>query len=123
MAVARMLPELIRSLFQKPVTVRYPFERVPAPKGLRGKPVCDYSLCTGCRMCSRDCPAAAIEMADMGQRTSRPVFHYDRCAFCGQCADTCPRKAISLTAEYELSAFSKDDLVSINPSRSESAAG
>lgn len=112
MGLAKMLPELIQSLFHKPATIRFPAERVPAPEGLRGKPVCDFSLCIGCRACARDCPAMAIEMADVGEKLPKPVFHYDRCAFCGQCADSCPKKAITMTREYDLASFSRAGLTS-----------
>lgn len=111
MGFGRIVPELLRNLLHRPVTVRYPFEKVPAPPGLRGRPVCQYDKCVGCSMCAKDCPALAIEMVGAAPRALRPVFHYDRCAFCGQCADSCPRKCITMTAEYELSALSKEELV------------
>lgn len=112
MGLARMLPELMQSLFRKPATLRFPFGPAPAPEGLRGKPVCDLGTCIGCRSCQRDCPAAAIDMVDMGAKLPKPVFHYDRCAFCGQCADSCPKKCITMTHDYELSSGSRDQMVS-----------
>lgn len=112
MGLARMLPELLKSLLSKPATLRFPFEPAPAPEGLRGKPVCDLDNCIGCRSCQRDCPAAAIDMVNMGDRLPKPVFHYDRCAFCGQCAESCPKKCISMTHDYDLSGDSREALVS-----------
>jgi formate hydrogenlyase subunit 6/NADH:ubiquinone oxidoreductase subunit I len=110
--LARMLPELLHSLFAKPATLRFPFEPAPAPEGMRGKPVCDLDSCIGCRSCQRDCPAAAIDMVNMGDRLPKPVFHYDRCAFCGQCSDSCPKKCISMTHDYDLACDSREALVS-----------
>lgn len=106
-----MLPELLGSLFKKPATIKFPAERVPFPEGLRGRPVCNYEQCIGCRMCERDCPAAAIEMMPVDGK-NKPFFHYDRCAFCGQCQDTCPRKAITMTNDYLLASDSRSKLFS-----------
>ena len=39
--LAAMLPEIARHLFRKPATVEVPFQSIPQPKGLRGKPVMD----------------------------------------------------------------------------------
>jgi formate hydrogenlyase subunit 6/NADH:ubiquinone oxidoreductase subunit I len=93
--------ELLRSLGKKPVTLRYPFERLPPVEMLRGKVNIDMSKCVGCGLCVRDCPTFALEMVGKGP-TCDLVYYLDRCAFCGQCEESCPREAIQLTAEYEL---------------------
>ena len=123
MKLAKILPEVIESLFKKPATVAFPFGPAPAPDGLRGKPVCDLDACIGCRSCQRDCPAGAIDMVNMGGRLPKPVFHYDRCAFCGQCADSCPKKCITITRDYELSSTSKEEMVSPSKTQTSEAAG
>jgi len=60
--VAPFLPELLRSLFKKPVTVKYPFEKDPVPKDFRGNVVFNAPKCIGCMICVNDCPAEAIDI-------------------------------------------------------------
>lgn len=57
----------------------------------------DPSLCSGCGLCVRDCPAQALELIKES-RTKFQLVHYPaRCAYCGQCEDNCRRGAISHT--------------------------
>jgi formate hydrogenlyase subunit 6/NADH:ubiquinone oxidoreductase subunit I len=105
-----MVKELLAHLFKKPATSKYPFVKAEVPEGFRGKQVYDANLCISCGLCSRDCPAKAIEMVEVeGKR--RPLFHLDLCVFCYQCAESCPRNAIKSSAFFELAAINKSDLV------------
>jgi len=105
-----MVKELLSHLFKKPATSKYPFVKAEVPEGFRGKQVYDPDLCISCGLCSRDCPAKAIEMVEVeGKR--RPLFHLDLCIFCYQCAESCPRNAIKSSKFFELAAISKSDLV------------
>jgi formate hydrogenlyase subunit 6/NADH:ubiquinone oxidoreductase subunit I len=84
--------------------------KAEVPAGLRGKQVYDINLCMSCGLCSRDCPAKAIEMVEVdGKR--RPLFHLDLCVFCYQCAESCPRNAIKSSEFFELASTNKSDLV------------
>ncbi len=108
--VSPMVKELLAHLFKKPATSKYPFVKAEVPEGFRGKQVYDANLCISCGLCSRDCPAKAIEMVEVeGKR--RPLFHLDLCVFCYQCAESCPRNAIKSSAFFELAAINKSDLV------------
>jgi len=105
-----MMKELLSHLFRKPATEKYPFVKVEVPEGFRGKQVYDINLCISCGLCSRDCPAKAIEMVEIdGKR--RPLFHLDQCIFCYQCAESCPRNAIQSTKFFELATTDKSTLV------------
>ena len=55
-----LLPELWRTLFTRPITVRYPFGPLELPPYFRGKVTIESALCTGCGACVRDCPAFAL---------------------------------------------------------------
>ena len=94
--------EVLRSgLAKKPVTLRYPYEKIPPVEGLRGKVIWDTDLCVGCGICVRDCPAFALEM--IGKRMTAELKYYlGRCQFCGQCEESCPRNALKLSQEYEI---------------------
>lgn len=116
-----MQRELLRSLRKKPITLRYPFERVAPPEGLRGKHSWDMEKCIGCGICVRDCPSFAIEMIGKGLTAEFKVY-LDRCTFCAQCQESCPKEAIKLTTEYELAAYNHDQLIQEwkRPTKSES---
>lgn len=106
-----MLHDLARSAFRRPVTERYPFEKRPAPRELRGMLHWDPEQCTGCALCAKDCPAEAIEIITIDKASKRFVlrFHVDRCTFCGQCAYSCRQGCLDLLAEeYELAQADRD---------------
>jgi formate hydrogenlyase subunit 6/NADH:ubiquinone oxidoreductase subunit I len=108
--VSPMVKELLAHLFRKPATSKYPLVKAEVPEGFRGKQVYDINLCISCGLCSRDCPAKAIEMVEVdGKR--RPLFHLDLCIFCYQCAESCPRNAIKSSKFFELASTNKSDLV------------
>ena len=109
-ALSPMIKEAFSQLFAKPNTCKYPFVKAEVPEGFRGKQVYDINLCISCGLCSRDCPAKAIEMVEVdGKR--RPLFHLDLCIFCYQCAESCPRNAIKSSEFFELASTNKSDLV------------
>jgi formate hydrogenlyase subunit 6/NADH:ubiquinone oxidoreductase subunit I len=105
-----MIKEALSQLITKPATSKYPFVKAEVPEGFRGKQVYDIDLCISCGLCSRDCPAKAIEMVEVeGKR--RPLFHLDLCIFCYQCSESCPRNAIKSSKLFELASTNKSDLV------------
>jgi formate hydrogenlyase subunit 6/NADH:ubiquinone oxidoreductase subunit I len=111
MTIATMLKDVLAALVRPPVTEKYPFERQPVPDRLRGKVTWDREKCTGCGLCTRDCPAEALEITVLDRKEKRFVMHYqvDRCLFCSQCVSSCPRDALSMShEEWELAALSKE---------------
>jgi NADH-quinone oxidoreductase subunit I len=89
-----------RHLFRKPVTQQY----------------------VGCSLCAAACPADCIrvvadentdeERYSPGERYARIYeINMSRCIFCGYCELACPFDAITLGNEYELSEYSRDDLI------------
>ena len=115
--ISPMFEEAFSCLFRKPATGKYPFVKCVVAEGFRGKQVFDISLCVSCGLCSRDCPAKAIEMVDVNGK-KRPMFLLDRCIFCYQCAESCPRNAIKSSEIFELATTNKSDLV-VNPQTSD----
>jgi formate hydrogenlyase subunit 6/NADH:ubiquinone oxidoreductase subunit I len=107
----KILPEVLRIARQKPVTVKYPFERTEIPADFRGKIAFDASKCVGCKMCMKDCPAHALEIIKPGEeKIFECLFHLDRCIFCAQCVQSCPRHALSSTPQFELANYQRDQL-------------
>lgn len=110
MRIGAMLGDISRSLFKRPVTELYPFERRPAPERLRGQLMFDATRCTGCRICVRDCPAQAIDITVVDKATKRFVmkFRTDRCTYCAQCVVSCNFDSLSLSHEHwELAALTQ----------------
>jgi len=101
--------EVFSHIFKKSATGKYPLVKCEPAQGFRGKQIFDTDLCIGCSLCSKDCPAKAIEMVDVGGK-QRPLFLLDRCGFCYQCADSCPRNAIKCSALFELATTDKASL-------------
>lgn len=110
MKIGTMLSDVTTSLFKKPVTQRYPFERYEPPQQLRAFLVWDPANCTGCSLCAMDCPAGAIEMTVIDKKARRFVMHYhvDRCTFCAQCVHSCRQGGLSMTSEtWELAGLDR----------------
>jgi formate hydrogenlyase subunit 6/NADH:ubiquinone oxidoreductase subunit I len=105
-----MARESFSHLFKKAATSKYPFVKCIPAEGFRGRQIYDIDLCISCGLCSRDCPAKAIEMVDV-EGKKRPLFLLDRCIFCYQCAESCPRNAIKSSEFFELATTVKSDLV------------
>ncbi len=101
------------SIFKKPATQIYPFVKASVAEQFRGKQLFDTDKCLGCGLCSKDCPANAIDMVVVGEK-KRPLFHLDRCIFCYQCSDSCPKNAIQSTTMFELACIDKTTLA-MNP--------
>lgn len=111
MKIGSMFGDVIRSLFKKPITERYPYEKLPAPERLRGKLVWDPTKCTGCQLCLKDCPSEALEMIVIDKASKRFVirYHADRCTYCAQCVENCRFKCLGMSSEqWELASTHKE---------------
>lgn len=98
----RILPKVLKNVFRKPFTVKYPYVKVEAPEGYRGKLTIDKERCIRCWLCIHACPVRAISV---DKETKRPSIWLGRCTFCGECAEVCPTKAITMTKEFEYTAL------------------
>ena len=105
-----MIESVLASLFKKPATTRYPFEKYTMPARFRGKPVFHSEKCTGCKLCIRDCPSQAITITKVGEKQYEASIDLGKCVYCGQCADTCPRCVIEITTEFELARLERGQL-------------
>ena len=102
--------KIVSNIFNKPATIQYPFVKANLPDDFRGQPIFDTNLCIGCGLCSRNCPAKAIEMVDVDGK-KYPQFDLGKCIFCYKCAEDCPKKAIKNSTAFELASTDKSSLV------------
>ncbi|MFA6431963.1 MAG: 4Fe-4S binding protein [Candidatus Margulisiibacteriota bacterium] len=103
----KMIEFVLRSLFKKPATIKYPFEKIKMPANFRGKIKFIPEKCIGCSICVKDCPSNAIKINKIGDKKFEMEIDLGKCIYCGQCADSCPKKAIDITPEFELATADK----------------
>jgi NADH-quinone oxidoreductase subunit I len=114
------IPEIVKGLkltleqmLKKKDTRQYPEERWDPPPAFRGAPVLvleenGVERCVACGLCSRVCPALAIEVQaaeTTAEKERYPVLfeiNMLRCIFCGFCEEVCPEEAIVMSPTYEM---------------------
>jgi len=109
--LGKMLAETLSSLFKKPATSSYPFEKREIHKSYNGKVAYIQAKCVGCNMCVRNCPAKAIFITKIADKLFEATLHLDRCIFCGQCVISCKFGALANTNEFELAQADKAKLI------------
>lgn len=111
MKLGTMWRDVWRSLWQRPNTEQYPMEKRPLPERSRGVLHWNPEKCTGCCLCSKDCPANAIELITLDKKEKRFVvrYHMDRCLYCGQCVQSCRFQCMEMSnEEWELASANKE---------------
>lgn len=110
--IAKGLGLTMKQMFQPSFTRQYPEERWEPAGSYRGRPVLveeeSGERCVACGLCSRVCPAIAIEV--QAAETLREKERYPslfeinmlRCIFCGYCEEVCPEEAIVMSKDYEM---------------------
>lgn len=85
------------SLFKKPETLKYPFEKKDAYPQLKGHVVNHVDDCILCGICEKRCPCHTITV-DKAARTWT-VYEY-RCIQCGFCVRECPKNCLEMAPNY-----------------------
>ncbi|QOR93919.1 4Fe-4S binding protein [Thermosphaera chiliense] len=114
----KLLKLALENLVSKPATIQYPYEQTVIEKDFRGRHYADLSKCTGCSLCSIECPADTIKMTPIppdyevpksNPRRLYPLINYGRCVFCYRCITVCPFNAYVSTSEHRLADTAKND--------------
>jgi NADH-quinone oxidoreductase subunit I len=125
-------------MLEKPVTVEYPEEKTPVYPRFRGRhklhrfedmggggsdpAQAGLEKCVGCSLCAAACPADCIRVVaaentpehrvSAGERYAEIYeINLSRCIFCGYCEVACPFDAITMGHDYELSDYTREDLI------------
>ena len=106
----KMLKQVISSLFKKPATMLYPFQKTPMPDKFRGKLIFHPEKCIGCKLCMKDCPSNAINIKKVGEKSFVAEIDLAKCIYCAQCVDSCMKKALEASKEFELAALDRGKL-------------
>ncbi|MCB0711973.1 MAG: NADH-quinone oxidoreductase subunit I [Ignavibacteriae bacterium] len=119
--IAKGMTLTFKQMLKPSLTRQYPEEKFHPEASYRGRPVLvqeEYGeRCVACGLCSRVCPAIAIEV--QAGETSKEKERYPekfeinmlRCIFCGYCEEACPEEAIVMSRDYELVFENVDDAI------------
>lgn len=122
------IPEIVKGLgltlkqmFKPKFTRLYPEERWEPTGSYRGRPVLvkeeTGGRCVACGLCSRVCPAIAIEVqaAETELEKERYPVKFEinmlRCIYCGYCEEACPEEAIVMSKDYECIFESQEEAI------------
>jgi formate hydrogenlyase subunit 6/NADH:ubiquinone oxidoreductase subunit I len=100
--VSFFLPVLLRNLFKGPSTEAFPFGEASTPKRMRARMAFDPESCALCRVCTRVCPAGAIQFEKKPDGLEFNLWH-NSCVFCGLCAHYCESEGLHATNDWHLS--------------------
>jgi NADH-quinone oxidoreductase subunit I len=111
-----------RQMFKPKFTRQYPEELWEPTGSYRGRPVLvmeenGKERCVACGLCSRVCPALAIEVraAETSDEKERYPIKFEinmlRCIFCGFCEEVCPEEAIVMSKDYHMIFTSQEEAI------------
>jgi NADH-quinone oxidoreductase subunit I len=107
------------------ITNQYPEEQHIPPPNYRGvhrlnKDDNGRIKCVACMLCATACPAHCIDIVgatapdtwdDREKYPESFVIDELRCIYCGMCEEACPVDAIELTAFYDLTGLSREQMI------------
>ncbi|MCS7167830.1 MAG: NADH-quinone oxidoreductase subunit I [Gemmatales bacterium] len=117
------LSTTVRHMFSKKVTIEFPEQRPSVPPHYKGVHRLNRDeqgrvRCVACYLCATACPAHCIDIvaapSPWPDREKYPeLFVIDelRCIYCGMCEEACPVDAIELTTLYDLTGFSREEML------------
>jgi len=107
-----------KSIAKPKVTYPYPDKPLELPDRFRGIQYLDIDKCIVCNMCAKICPTDCITLTGKpnpdpekkGKVLETYDINFEICILCDLCTEVCPTEAIVMTNNFELSAYSRDEL-------------
>ena len=120
--IAKGMMLTLKQIAKPKFTRQYPEEKWKSTDSFRGRPVLVQEVdgterCVACGLCSRVCPALAIEVqaneTEMEKERYPEKFEINmlRCIFCGFCEEVCPEEAIVMSDQFELVFKSQEEAI------------
>ncbi len=120
--IAKGLAATFVTMFKPNMTRQYPEVRWEPTGSYRGRPVLvqesEGERCVACGLCSRVCPALAIEVqaAETTERDKErfpELFEINmlRCIYCGYCEEVCPEEAIVMSKDYDIVFHTQEEAI------------
>src|SRR5437660_1115419 len=124
-AILDGLKTTVGHMLSKKVTEQYPEQEPALPPNYRGVHRLNRDeqgrvKCVACYMCATACPAHCIDIVaapapeawkDREKYPETFVIDELRCIYCGMCEEACPVDAIELTTLYDLTGFSREEMM------------
>lgn len=100
--------ELLKNLFKKPVTVKYPKGELKSSELVRQRLTYNYDKCVGSFECAKVCPVTAIRAHPAAKKIS---IDLGICIGCGRCVYVCPVIALSFEPKFNNAVYDRKDLI------------
>ena len=116
----------LKYMFQRSVTISYPFEKIAFAPRYRGIHEFEADRCIACDMCAKACPVDCIYIDKTAPRKIdkktekvskdsgellRYAIDYQKCMFCALCTEPCPTDCIHMGKLHDLSSYTREDVV------------
>ncbi|WCN38071.1 NADH-quinone oxidoreductase subunit NuoI [Aneurinibacillus uraniidurans] len=115
---AKGLAYTFKKMAEKKATHMYPDQEMVWPERFRGIQHFSPEKCIVCNQCARICPTGCINL--IGKKSEDPNkkgkvidtydINFELCILCDLCTEVCPTEAIVMTTNFELAAYSRDEL-------------
>lgn len=105
----------IKHFVQPAITQQYPEVKPKLPPSVKASFQLNREKCIACGICANACPNKVITVkSEKDENNKRRLTGYEMnmqyCLFCGLCAESCPANAIIIGQDFELAAYSRDDI-------------
>jgi formate hydrogenlyase subunit 6/NADH:ubiquinone oxidoreductase subunit I len=122
MSIWKPFKVVMKNLFQKPMTLQFPYEKLEPVEGYRGRLLLDLEKCIGCGSCVRACPNRALELVELSEefkeknphinpKKKYPKYYQSRCGYCALCVESCPVDALQTTPAAMISVMDKSAVI------------
>jgi len=108
----------LKNLTTEKPTTNYPDEPIKLPDRFRDVHTFYPEKCIVCTQCANTCPTQCISLT--GKKHPDPNvkkkiidtydINFELCILCDLCTEVCPTEAIVMTNNFELAAYSRDEL-------------